>query len=185
MKAYWFAVILLLSGVSIPAGDHLVGITLGRLEYVDLRYEYLWSHVGIGVTPGIAQLVATKINSDEVMSISWNPSVSLFAPVCLSENVYLAPGFTFLYAYGSARSYVETYSFDGGMMRTRSDSAYYELGVGVQYRMDRVQFEIKPGIAYKQGYTYIIQRSGRPINTEPREASKFTLPVSGTIGYRF
>jgi hypothetical protein len=153
--------IFLFLGVTLAkANSQKIGLIVGIPEGVDLKYEYEWPYLGIGVTPGILMAIALNDKKDHNTLTSWNPSLSIFKTIDITNHLRIAPKITGIYWYGIERSVTGTITENSNATSIRVDKLYAKTGAGFIYFNQGFIMEFNPGLTYYRKQTNIESGNG-------------------------
>ena len=179
-------ILILAAGIEIAsANSQRIDIVLGQTESVDLRYGYEWPYLGVGIAPGLGQFLISKVRSDEVVPTSWNPSISIFKSLPLTEHFNLVPNLSATYWYGTGGMIGQATCGNCEEIQTREDKLYFKGGLGVQYQIKSWFIEYNPGIVFHRDYTSVIKGDGSFIRKNNGNSNFDGMYFSGSIGFKF
>lgn len=179
-----FPLFLLLAIADANANSQNFELAFGQTEGIDLKYGYEFPYVGIAITPGLGLLIASKIRADDVVPTSWNPSLSIFKTIPVTEHIGLVPNVSMIYWYGRGGMLGGSTCMSCSEIQTREDQLYLKEGLGVQYQIKSWFIEFNPGIIFHQDYTFVIKGDGSSIPKNNGNSGFDGISFSGSIGFK-
>ena len=181
---YMIAVLLSLASQSARASAQEFELVAGVPESIDLRYGFEWKYFGIAVNPGLGLLVKSSLENNDQIPITWNPSLSLFKNIGLTNSLYLTPNISGTYVLGYNGMVGAAECSGCSEFKTRFDRQYIKASLGFRYFFNAIFVEVNPGLASYYEREYVTEGSLPSSANRNGQWSFGGLYVSAGVGYR-
>jgi len=159
-------------------------LAFGQTEGIDLKYGYECPYIGVAITPGLGLFIASKIRADEVVPTTWNPSVSIFKTIQLTEHIELVPNLAAIYWFGRGGMLGGSTCMNCGEIQTRDDQIYVKAGLGFQDLIRPWFIQFNPGIVFHRNYTHVIKNDGSYVYRKNNTSNFDGIYLSGSVGFK-